>query len=211
VLTAEDDSRIASLLERGLRANGFRVTPAARRADALRLVSQQAFDLVVVDGELGGGAGGVDFLEEVVTAAEGVPVLALATAETCERVRAAVDDCVVKPFRFDELLARARLLLGVDDAALLTAGSAALDLRTRRAIVDGRSVDLSARELALAEVLFRHAGLAVGREELLTHVWGYDFPVASNVVDVYVGHLRRKLGKDRIESIRGVGYRLVER
>jgi two-component system copper resistance phosphate regulon response regulator CusR len=121
------------------------------------------------------------------------------------------DDYITKPFRFEELLARVRVRLRGERAAeptVLKVGGAALDLRTRQGIVEGRAVDLSAREFALAEFFFRHPGQVLSREQLLSHVWGYDFDPGSNIVDVYVGYLRRKLGKDRITSIRGMGYRL---
>lgn len=121
------------------------------------------------------------------------------------------DDYVPKPFQFEELLARVRVRLrgtGQTEATVLKAGAAALDLRTRRARTGDRTVDLSAREFALAEVFFRHPGQVLSREQLLSHVWGYDFDPGSNVVDVYVGYLRKKLGKDLITSVRGMGYRL---
>jgi DNA-binding response OmpR family regulator len=121
------------------------------------------------------------------------------------------DDYVTKPFRFDELLARIRVRLRGERApeeTVLTIDGAALDLRTRQVVVGDRVVDLSAREFALAEMLFRHPGHVLTREQLLSQVWGYDFDPGSNVVDVYVGYLRRKLGKKRITSVRGMGYRL---
>jgi DNA-binding response OmpR family regulator len=93
----------------------------------------------------------------------------------------------------------------------LVAGAAVLDLRTRKVSVDGRAAELSAREFALAEVFFRHPGQVLSREQLLSQVWGYDFDPGSNVVDVYVGYLRKKLGKERITSVRGMGYRLESR
>jgi DNA-binding response OmpR family regulator len=87
-------------------------------------------------------------------------------------------------------------------------GGVALDLRTRRATVDGSTVELSAREFTMLEVFLRHPGQVMSREQLLSHVWGYDFDPGSNVVDVYVGYLRRKLGKGRIKTVRGMGYAL---
>ncbi|MGH8875425.1 MAG: response regulator transcription factor, partial [Acidimicrobiia bacterium] len=116
-----------------------------------------------------------------------------------------------KPFSFEELLARIRVRLreGPDqEATLLRVGEAALDLRTRRATVGDRSVELTAREFSLAETFFRHSGQVLSREQLLSHVWGYDFDPGSNVVDVYVRYLRRKLGEELIETVRGMGYRL---
>ena len=122
------------------------------------------------------------------------------------------DDYMAKPFRFEELLARIRARLrqepGGGETVLQHAGLS-LDLHTRRAEVEGRTVDLSAREFALAEVFLRHPGHVLSREQLLSRVWGYDFDPGSNVVDVYVRYLRKKLGSERIETVRGMGYRLV--
>jgi DNA-binding response OmpR family regulator len=118
---------------------------------------------------------------------------------------------VTKPFRFDELLARVRARLRTEPTAEMTvlrAGVVTLDLRTRRASVDGRIVELTAREFALTETLMRHPGQVLSREQLLSQVWGYDFAPESNVVDVYVRYLRRKLGPDVISTVRGMGYRL---
>jgi len=119
---------------------------------------------------------------------------------------------MAKPFRFDELLARIRLRQRAErspEVTLLRQGELALDLRTRRASVGSRTVDLSAREFALAEVFLRNPGQVLSREQLLSHVWGYDFDPESNVVDVYVRYLRKKLGPDKIETVRGMGYRLA--
>jgi len=121
------------------------------------------------------------------------------------------DDYVTKPFRFEELLARVRVRLregGTPERTLLESGSVVLDLRTRRARVDGNWVELSAREFTMLEVFLRHPGQVLSREQLLSHVWGYDHDPGSNVVDVYVGYLRRKLGRDRIATVRGMGYAL---
>jgi two-component system, OmpR family, response regulator len=122
------------------------------------------------------------------------------------------DDYVTKPFRFEELLARVRARLRDErtvERTVLRAGSVVLDLRTRRASTDGRTVDLTAREFTMLEVLIRHAGQVLSREQLLSHVWGYDYDPGSNVVDVYIGYLRRKLGSNSIETVRGMGYRLI--
>jgi DNA-binding response OmpR family regulator len=97
---------------------------------------------------------------------------------------------------------------GTRSEPILEAGGVRLDLRTRRAEVGGTQVELSAREFTLAETLLRHANQVLSREQLLSHVWGYDFEPGSNVVDVYIGYLRRKLGQDLIETVRGMGYRL---
>ncbi|ABW16453.1 putative two component transcriptional regulator, winged helix family [Parafrankia sp. EAN1pec] len=116
-----------------------------------------------------------------------------------------------KPFRFEESLARIRLRLRPERAdgepTVLRCGDLALDLRTRRARVGDRVVDLTAREFVLAETFLRHSSQVLAREQLLSAVWGYDYDPGSNIVDVYVGYLRRKLGAGRIATVRGMGYR----
>ena len=119
-----------------------------------------------------------------------------------------------KPFKFDELLARIRVRLreaGQQGAAetVLRHGALTLDLRARRITVDGTTLDLSAREFGLAEQFLRHPDQVLSREQLLSRVWGFDFDPGSNVVDVYVRYLRAKIGADRIETVRGMGYRLA--
>jgi two-component system copper resistance phosphate regulon response regulator CusR len=145
-----------------------------------------------------------------------IPVVILTARDSVQDTVAALeggaDDYMPKPFRFEELLARVRLRLSggrQTETTVLTCGDLSLDLRTRRAQAGSRTVDLSAREFALAETFLRHPGQVLAREQLLSHVWGYDFDPGSNVVDVYVRYLRRKLGADRIETVRGMGYRLV--
>jgi DNA-binding response OmpR family regulator len=116
---------------------------------------------------------------------------------------------MTKPFRFDELLARIRVRLrddGTTAETMLRAGDVALDLRTRRAVIGEHTIELSAREFTMLEVFIRHPGHVLSREQLLSHVWGYSYDPGSNVVDVYVGYLRRKLGKDRFRTVRGMGY-----
>jgi DNA-binding response OmpR family regulator len=119
-----------------------------------------------------------------------------------------------KPFRFAELLARVRLRLrqegeGSTRADTLAAGAVSLDLRTRQATVGSKVVDLSAREFRMAEIFLHHPGQVLSREQLLSSVWGYDFDPGSNVVDVYVGYLRKKFGSDTIATVRGMGYRFT--
>jgi DNA-binding response OmpR family regulator len=121
------------------------------------------------------------------------------------------DDYLTKPFRFEELLARVRVRLrgeGTREQTVLRVGGVTLDLRTRRATVDERQVELSAREFAMLEVFLRHHDQVLSREQLLSHVWGYQHDPESNVVDVYVGYLRRKVGRERIATVRGMGYAL---
>jgi DNA-binding response OmpR family regulator len=146
-----------------------------------------------------------------------VPVIVLtardSVTDTVSALEGGADDYMPKPFRFAELLARVRLRLrqGGEQSAsredVLEAGNVRLDLRTRRATADDRDVELSAREFALAEMFVRNAGQVLSREQLLDQVWGFDFDPGSNVVDVYVGYLRRKFGSGAIATVRGMGYR----
>jgi two-component system copper resistance phosphate regulon response regulator CusR len=214
ILIAEDESRIATFLEKGLRANGFSTEVAVDGEQALRRASSGRFDLLILDLGLP-NMDGFEVLRALKGGGSRLPVLILTArgdvTDTVHGLESGADDYVAKPFRFEELLARVRVRLRGERApepTVLRVGDAALDLRTRQAVIDERTVDLSAREFALAEVLFRHAGQVLSREQLLSQVWGYDFDPGSNVVDVYVGYLRRKLGKERITSIRGMGYRL---
>jgi DNA-binding response OmpR family regulator len=214
ILIAEDEARIASFLEKGLKANGFATSVAVDGRDAVALASTGRYDLLILD--LGvPGKDGFAVLEELRAAGSGLPVVILTARDsvydTVAGLEGGADDYITKPFRFEELLARVRVRLRGDrvpEETVLRNGSASLDLRTRRIEVGGTSADLSAREFALAEMFFRHPGQVLSREQLLSQVWGYDFDPRSNVVDVYVGYLRKKLGKEAITSVRGMGYRL---
>jgi two-component system, OmpR family, copper resistance phosphate regulon response regulator CusR len=214
ILIAEDEIRIASFIQKGLRANGLSPAVASDGEEALALALSGDFDLVILDLGLP-GRDGLEILEELRRRDPRLPVVVL-TARDSVRDKVAglelgADDYITKPFSFEELLARVRARLRGDRAreeTILRVGAAALDLRTRRARVGDRTVELTAREFAMAEMLFRHPGQVLSREQLLSHVWGYDYDPGSNVVDVYVGYLRKKLGRSRITSARGMGYRL---
>lgn len=214
ILVAEDEERIASFIEKGLRANGFTTTVAAEGNDALALARSGSFDLVILDLGLP-GKDGFDILRELRERDRRTPVIILtardSVTDTVAGLEGGADDYVSKPFRFEELLARVRVRLRDErtpETTVLRAGSCALDLRTRRLLVDGRAVELTAREFALAETFFRHPGQVLSREQLLSQVWGYDYDPGSNVVDVYVRYLRKKIGEQHITTVRGVGYRL---
>jgi two-component system, OmpR family, response regulator len=216
ILIVEDEYRIALFLESGLRANGFATTIAADGHQALALVRAHEYDLLVLDLGLP-DLDGLDVLRELRRRNRALPVIILTARDdvndTVNGLEGGADDYMTKPFRFDELLARVRVRLRGQHApeeTVLHARDIALDLRTRRAHVGERVVDLSAREFSVAEVLFRHPGHVLSREQLLSHVWGYDYDPQSNIVDVYIGYLRKKLGHDLITSIRGMGYRLEE-
>ena len=214
ILIAEDEERIASFVEKGLRSNGFTPTVVGDGRTAYDYASSGDFDLVVLDLGLP-LMDGHAVLRRLREDGSDVPVVVLTARDTLDDTLAALeggaDDYMAKPFRFDELLARIRLRLRSDrapESTVLAVDGLCLDLRTRRADVDGTTVDLSAREFALAETFLRNADQVLSREQLLSHVWGYDFDPGSNVVDVYVRYLRRKVGADRIETVRGMGYRL---
>ncbi|WP_214406224.1 response regulator transcription factor [Pseudonocardia lacus] len=214
ILIAEDEPRIAAFVEKGLSANGFAVTVVGDGHSARDYAMTGGFDLMVLDIGLP-GVDGFTVLRDLRAERNPIPVIVLtardSVQDTVAGLEGGADDYMAKPFRFEELLARVRLRLAPERTAELTVlshGGLQLDLRTRRARVGDRTVDLSAREFALAETFLRHAGQVLSREQLLSHVWGYDFDPGSNVVDVYVRYLRRKLGAERIATVRGMGYRL---
>jgi DNA-binding response OmpR family regulator len=220
ILIAEDEQRIASFLEKGLGSAGFSVTTVANGPSALSQALSGIHDLLLLD--LGLPAlDGLDVLKILREQGSGMPVIILtardSAADTVAGFEGGANDYISKPFRFDELLARVRARLTDADLrtgpiSLLPAlryGDLELDLRTRRISVAGVPVDLSAREFALAEEFLRSPEQVLSREQLLSRVWGFDFDPGSNVVDVYVRYLRRKIGADRLETVRGMGYRLA--
>jgi DNA-binding response OmpR family regulator len=214
ILIAEDEQRIAAFLERGLRSNGFATTVVRDGREALQAASYGEHDLLILDIGLP-GMDGFTVLRRLREARVNLPVVILTARDSVTDkvagLSSGADDYIAKPFAFDELLARVRLRLRADrvpEATVLQVGDLTLDLRTRRAHVGPRTVDLSAREFALTEVFCRHPDQVLSREQLLSQVWGFDYDPGSNVVDVYVRYLRRKLGPQRIETVRGMGYRL---
>jgi DNA-binding response OmpR family regulator len=215
ILIVEDEPRLASFLEKGLRSNGFVTTVAEDGEKASLMARDDEFDLLVLDLGLP-GKDGTEVLRELRAGGQRMPVIILtARDDVSDKVgglEGGADDYVTKPFRFEELLARVRARLRDErtvERTVLRAGEIVLDLRTRRASTAGRTVDLTAREFTMLEVLIRHADQVLSREQLLSHVWGYDYDPGSNVVDVYVGYLRKKVGSDAIETVRGMGYRLT--
>jgi two-component system, OmpR family, copper resistance phosphate regulon response regulator CusR len=216
ILIVEDEARITAFLEKGLTANGFTTSVAVDARQGLALARGGGFDLIVLDLGLP-DRDGMEVLRDLRETDTRTPVIILTArdgvADTVIGLESGADDYVPKPFSFEELLARVRVRLRerrAPEPTVLRVGDAALDLRTRRVLLGERSMELTAREFALAETFFRHPGQVLSREQLLSHVWGYDYDPGSNVVDVYVGYLRRKLGEGRIRTVRGMGYRLDE-
>jgi DNA-binding response OmpR family regulator len=218
ILIAEDEPLIVSFIEKGLKGNGFVTLSVDDGATAAELARDADFDLLLLDVGLP-KLNGFEVLDEVRGRGETLPIILL-TART--EVEATVkgfelgaDDYLAKPFRFEELLVRIRARVrdrsrqAQTTPAVVAANGVELDVHTRRATVDGREVDLSAKEYLLAETLIRHAGQVLTREQLLNQAWGYDFDPESNVVDVYIRYLRKKLGPDTIQTIRGAGYRFI--
>jgi DNA-binding response OmpR family regulator len=214
ILIAEDEPRLASFLEKGFKANGYATFTVADGEMAGMIARDEEFDLLVLDLGLP-TRDGFEVLRDIRGRGQRLPVIILTARDEVEDkvsgLDTGADDYMTKPFRFEELLARVRARLRTDGRpaeSSLTAGSVTLGIRTRTATVDGSDVDLTAREFALLETLMRHPGQLLSREQLLSHVWGYDYDPRSNIVDVYIGYLRRKLGEELIETVRGMGYRL---
>ncbi len=216
VLIVEDEERIASFIAKGLRADGHLATVVGDGSEGLDHALSGDFDLMVLDVGLP-SLDGFEVLDQLRSQGSRLPVIVLtardSVTDTVSALQGGADDYMAKPFRFAELLARIQLRLrqqtpgGDARSDVVESGGVSLDLRTRRARVGARELDLSAREFRLAEVLMINAGQVLSREQLLDQVWGFDFDPGSNVVDVYVGYLRRKFGAGTITTVRGMGYR----
>src|SRR5580692_9062148 len=218
VLVVEDEPGIVDFVRRGLQATGFRVEVAFDGIEGERLVLSESFDAIVLDLMLPGRSG-TDILAAARGAKSNVPVIVLtARGEVEDRVAgldAGAVDYLVKPFSMAELVARVRAQLRAytqTSTTMLSAEGIEANLLTRRVYRDGRAITLSSTEFELLALLLRHRGRVLSREHILRSVWGYQHDPQTNVVDVYIGYLRRKLGRRDdpapIFTVRRVGYRL---
>ena len=216
LLIAEDDPKLAGALSRGLRKEGYAVDVAADGDQALLNARVYDYDAVILDIMLP-GCDGVSVCRTLREEERWAPVLMLTALDgPSDRIRgldAGADDYLVKPFEFGELVARVRALLRRGRPArpaVLTVGDLEVDPAARAVSRGGRVVELTTREFAVLEFLVRHAGTVVSRTQLLDHVWDCNYEGSTNLVDVYVGYLRRKLeepfGRPLIRTVRGAGY-----
>lgn len=226
ILVAEDEPRISRFVSRGLKASGYTPTVVDDGITALDYASSGDFDLLVLDVGLP-RMDGFTVLRNLRELGSIIPVIIVTARDSVEDtvhgLEGGADDYLSKPFRFEELLARIRLrarpAAGAGSAPVepsqdvLVSGGLTLNMRTRsiEAATDTGThrIELSAREYSMALMFFEHPGQVLSREQLLSRVWGFDFDPGSNVADVYVGYLRQKLGSERIETVRGAGYRMV--
>jgi two-component system, OmpR family, response regulator len=218
VLVVEDEVRTAGLLRRGLSEEGYSVDIAVDGPDAVWRASEFSYDAVVLDVMLP-GCDGIEVCRELRSRGRWAPVLMLtARDDLAARVRgldSGADDYLAKPFSFDELFARLRALIrrgALERPAQLHCGGLRLDPATRQAWRGEAELELSPKEFALLELFLRHPGEVLTRTRILEHVWDYTYDGVSNVVDQYIGYLRRKIdrpfGIAQLETVRGVGYRL---
>jgi DNA-binding response OmpR family regulator len=221
ILVVEDEPAIADFLERGLRAEGYSVSSVADGEAGEAVLGAEDVALVILDVMLP-GKDGFAVLEGIRRVDTTLPVLLLTARDQVrdkvQGLNMGATDYITKPFSFEELVARVRAHLRLPSQAqttVLEAGGVTVDLLERRVTRAGSEVDLSAREFELLVYFMRHPNQALSREQILSAVWGYSHDPGTNVVDVYVGYLRRKLSRDDrpapIDTLRSLGYRFRDR
>ncbi|OGR29562.1 MAG: DNA-binding response regulator [Desulfobacca sp. RBG_16_60_12] len=221
ILVVEDERRLAQVTRRVLEEEGHTVDIAYDGEEGLAMALEGSHDVILLDVLLP-EMDGIEVCQALRRSRVDTPILLLTALDSVQdRVRgldAGADDYLPKPFAFQELLARLRALgrrkVQAREPSQLQVGDLVLDLRRRRAERSGRAIDLSPKEFSLLEFLMRSEGRVVTRTQILDHLWGYDYAPDSNLVDVYVSYLRRKIDRGRsarlIRTVRGVGYALGE-
>lgn len=217
LLVVEDEVRLATALRRGLRAEGFAVDVAHDGQAGLEAACHGEYDAMILDVMLP-RLSGYRVVRALRAERNWLPVLMLSAKDgeydQADGLDCGADDYLTKPFSYVVLLARLRALLrrgAPQRPSVLSVGQLALDPATRRVTRDGTEISLTVREYALLEYLMRRPGEVVSKTELLDHVWDASLQTAPNAVEVYIGYLRRKLGRDCLETVRGAGYRMLAR
>ena len=220
ILIVEDEIRIADFLQRGLRAEGHFPVVANDGESGLALALEGDFDLILLDMMLP-GVHGRDICQQLRMNKINTPLIILSAMDSLDDViaglRMGADDYMTKPFSFEELLARIETVMRrssevASEEQQLAAGSLTFDRESLRFSVDGKEIKMTAKELAIIELLMSHPGTLFSRERILSNVWGMNMDPLTNVVDVYIGKLRKKIdggsSESIIETVRGLGYRL---
>ena len=215
ILIIEDDTDINNMMAEALQKSGYECTQAFSGTEGLLYIERDAFSLAVLDLMLPGMNG--EKLLPQIKEKQNIPVIVVSAKDSIDSkvglLTSGAEDYLTKPFAFDELLARIRVLLrrsSSDKAVVLTAEDLTMELSTRTVRRAGQEITLSSKEYAILEYLLRNKGVVLSRAQLESHVWDYDFEGGSNIVDVYVRYLRRKIDdpfeKKLIQTVRGVGY-----
>lgn len=216
ILIVEDDPRISSFIVKGLKSAGYTSTLIDEGRSAQALARLGGFDLIILDVGLP-GMDGFTIMRSLRGEGITTPIIMLtardSVTDTLEGLENGANDYMTKPFQFAELLARIRLRLTdaptTTTTSQLTHRDLTLDVLSRQVTVGGAQTELTSREFALLETFMRHTNQVLSREQILGQVWGMDFDPNSNIVDVYIRALRKKIGDDYITTIRGAGYRFA--